>query len=237
MTSSRTIPWPRILAEGGAIVVSILLAFAIDAWWQERSDRTREQTAIRRLIVEYETNLQRLENDRADHQNVLTATGRLLDLIGPDPAEVQDPDAMARLLIDCLTNPVLEPRLGTTNSLIASGEIRLLQDEEIQSKLTEWPMLAQELIEWQEIERMHGEELILDLTYDYVAWPDMDVALGFEGNPSRFDSDFEGLLSSMRFEGLLDNRRWNTREAIERIDDLETETRALIERLESQLAD
>ena len=235
MSSNRTIPWPRILAEGGAIVVSILLAFAIDAWWQERSDRAREQNAIRRLIVEYEINLQGLDADKGDHQNVLDATGGLLDLIGPDPAEVEDPDAMARLLIDCLTNPVLEPRLGTTNSLIASGEIRLLQDEEIQSALTEWPMLAQELIDWQEIERMHGEELILDLTYDYIAWPDMDVALGYEGNPSRFDSDFDGLLSSMRFEGLLDNRRWNTREAIERIETLEAETIALIERLKSQL--
>ena len=237
MSSNRTIPWPRILAEGGAIVVSILLAFAIDAWWQERSDRAREQTAIRRLIVEYEANLQRLDEDKGDHQDVLTATNQLLDLIGPEPAEVEDPDAMAQLLIDCLTNPVLEPRLGTTNSLIASGEIRLLQDEEIQSALTAWPMLAQELIDWQEIERMHGEELILNLTYDYVAWPDMDVALGYEGNPSRFESDFVGLLSSMRFEGLLDNRRWNTRNAIERIEVLEAETKALIERLESQLAD
>ena len=235
MPAKPSIPWPRILAEGGAIVISILLAFAIDAWWQERSDRAREEAAIHRLIVEYQTNLARLTEDKLDHQNVLAATNQLLDMIGPDPAAVEDEDAMAQILIHCLTNPVLEPRLGTTNSLIASGEIRLLEDNEIQSKLTEWPMLAQELIDWQQIERMHGEELILDLTYDYVAWPDMDVALGYEGNPSRFDSDFEGLLSSKRFEGLLDNRRWNTRNAIERINVLEDETVKLIRRLQDQL--
>ncbi len=35
---TRSIPWPRILAEGFAIVVSILLAFGIQAWWEGRQD-------------------------------------------------------------------------------------------------------------------------------------------------------------------------------------------------------
>ncbi len=33
---SYTIEWKRLITEGGVIVVSILLAFAIDAWWHER---------------------------------------------------------------------------------------------------------------------------------------------------------------------------------------------------------
>lgn len=33
MKQSRSIPWPRIFAEGTIIVASILLAFWIDAWW------------------------------------------------------------------------------------------------------------------------------------------------------------------------------------------------------------
>jgi hypothetical protein len=45
MTLVRNIHWPRIIAEGTVIVVSILLAFWIDAWWQgqvekKESDRT-----------------------------------------------------------------------------------------------------------------------------------------------------------------------------------------------------
>ncbi len=39
MQDSQKIPWKRIATEGGAIVVSILIAFWIDAWWQERSER------------------------------------------------------------------------------------------------------------------------------------------------------------------------------------------------------
>ncbi len=30
---TRQIPWLRVFAEGVVIVVSVLLAFGIDAWW------------------------------------------------------------------------------------------------------------------------------------------------------------------------------------------------------------
>ena len=36
---SRPIPWLRVFAEGAVIVVSILLAFGIDAWWEGRQER------------------------------------------------------------------------------------------------------------------------------------------------------------------------------------------------------
>lgn len=39
MQDSRIIDWKRISAEAAAVVVSILIAFSIDAWWQERSER------------------------------------------------------------------------------------------------------------------------------------------------------------------------------------------------------
>jgi hypothetical protein len=101
--------------------------------------------------------------------------------------------------------------------------------------LTECPVAAQYLIRWQDVERMHGEELILPYTYDYVAWPDVESALGLSQEPSRFSSDYEGLFSSMRLEGLLNNRRYNTREIISFLDELEARTRVLIEILNDQL--
>jgi hypothetical protein len=38
MSRNQPIPWTRIDAEGTAIVVSILFAFAIDAWWEGRRE-------------------------------------------------------------------------------------------------------------------------------------------------------------------------------------------------------
>jgi hypothetical protein len=48
--STRSIPWPRIFAEALAIVVSILLAFGIQAWWEERQDRAVEQALLAGLV-------------------------------------------------------------------------------------------------------------------------------------------------------------------------------------------
>lgn len=42
--------------------------------------------------------------------------------------------------------------------------------------------------------------------------------------PSAFESDYDALLASRRFEGLLSNRQWNLRDIITEIEELETET-------------
>ena len=45
MTYPSQISYPRLFAEGAAIVISILLAFAIEAWWDDRKDRIKENAA------------------------------------------------------------------------------------------------------------------------------------------------------------------------------------------------
>ena len=52
MTLFRKIPWPRILAEGVVIVVSILLAFWIDEWADERQKRDEEKKLLRAIQAE-----------------------------------------------------------------------------------------------------------------------------------------------------------------------------------------
>ena len=54
MTANEKIPWKRLSAEAAAIVGSILIAFAIDAWWEEQKDRELEQELLASLIVEFE---------------------------------------------------------------------------------------------------------------------------------------------------------------------------------------
>ena len=44
----QPVPWARITAEGAAIVVSILLAFAIDAAWQHRGEVAEERETVRK---------------------------------------------------------------------------------------------------------------------------------------------------------------------------------------------
>ena len=58
MGKLQSISWPRIIAEGVAIVASILIAFSIDAWWTERQAREQERNVLTNLLGEFT----RLEN-------------------------------------------------------------------------------------------------------------------------------------------------------------------------------
>lgn len=56
MERLRELPWLRIFAEGVAIVVSILLAFSIEAWWADRGDREEAKTLLEALREEMVAN-------------------------------------------------------------------------------------------------------------------------------------------------------------------------------------
>ncbi len=54
MTSS--LPWKRIFAESTAIIASILIAFAIDAWWDGRRERAELRGLLEGLHAEFVEN-------------------------------------------------------------------------------------------------------------------------------------------------------------------------------------
>ena len=53
MANSNAISWKRISIEAGAIVISILFAFSIDAWWEARQDQVEEREILIGLEAEF----------------------------------------------------------------------------------------------------------------------------------------------------------------------------------------
>jgi hypothetical protein len=70
MTNRVKLSWARILAEGGAILVSILLAFGIQALWEQRLERAAEAELLSRLHAEFSANLSRID-ERTFYRKVL----------------------------------------------------------------------------------------------------------------------------------------------------------------------
>jgi len=50
---NRQVPWLRVFVEGVVIVLSILLAFGIEAGWSERQERADEADAIAQLVTDF----------------------------------------------------------------------------------------------------------------------------------------------------------------------------------------
>jgi hypothetical protein len=228
--------WFAVWVDFLIVVVGVFVGLQAQEWSNARADRNAERAAIGRLIVEYQQNLDILEAEKEKSREALAATEDLLSMIALENYPAEMDEDVARTILSCLQNAKFVPALGTTNSLIASGHLGLIGDPEIQKALNQWPALAQVLIEWQEIERNHGEELILGETFEYVSWPTLLSFVDDGWQASALANDLEGLFSSRRFEGLLTNRRYNTRMSIGRIEVLEAETNLLVDRLQARMS-
>jgi hypothetical protein len=180
------------VAEFVVIVVGILVALAGDAWWEGRVERREEREAIASLEDEFTASLRDLGNGRERHEEIAAAIRRLLEWTGPSPS-LPDDDAVAVTLNDAIgTYTTYNDRRGVLDGVIASGALRLIQNDSLRAMLAGWPAVVEDLTEDEVLamELRNGELL----PYVYRMIP-------IDG--SRFARDFETLFADPYFERLL----------------------------------
>ena len=129
---------PRLLAEALAIIVSILLAFAIDAWWDGRVEHSRSLAQLRTIETEFvkvELELQDLE---ARLLGLRRAVSELLSHIAPD-SQLQTMDSLYALIDLSFRAGKIELPTGSLQALLASGELSSVPNDELKALLAAWP--------------------------------------------------------------------------------------------------
>jgi len=165
--NSSAIPWPRIIAEGAAIVASILLAFAIDAWWDERALRIEEREILESLQAEYEANRQEVASVVRIHELSAESTASLMSLSEGEILAL--PGEAVESYLRYFANPrTFDPIRGSTDALINSGKMGILQDRQLREALTTFINIVEDATEdrdymtqwsmavWQEVARNGG---------------------------------------------------------------------------------
>ena len=125
----------RLALEGLLIVGSILIAFLLDAWWDDREAQGRldqelrsvaREVAENRDLVEYE--VESLERIRGGSEAILA----LLEDIRPSQA-----GSIPDTLIFCVTywSPTLDLSFGALDALIASGRLAQIRDPDLRLTL------------------------------------------------------------------------------------------------------
>jgi len=146
MTETQSIAWRRLSIEATVIVASILLAFAIDAWWEERGERNAEVVLLERLRADYieiESALVLVEEEHREASEACIffmnmAVGELL----PATAEV---DRMIALVF--LASRTFNPGSGAVASFHSNEGARLVRNQSLADKLLAWSGLVEELQE------------------------------------------------------------------------------------------
>ena len=144
MTNTQKLPWKPLFAEATAIVLSILLAFAIDAWWEDRSDRQAEQLLLQRLKADFTEIRTAIQTVAAEHRETSAACIALMSF--PEGASVPatpEYDRMVALVF--LTSRTFNPGTGAVAAFLNSEGAKLVDNQPLANLLLSWSGLVEEL--------------------------------------------------------------------------------------------
>ena len=132
MTKAERIPWKRLSVEAIAIVTSILLAFAIDAWWEDLARSSDEVESLELIRRDLETSIEQLEKHAsyvaASSQSALNAYAALSN---PGPYDRENiHDEMLR--VDRVT---LKVPTAAYTELLSTGNLRVIQDRQLRDAI------------------------------------------------------------------------------------------------------
>ena len=144
MATDRNIHWRQIAVEGVAIIASILLAFWIDAWWDERQNRSEEQQILQGLHEEFTNFHEILVDDLGDHLQSIHSLERFLIVIDSDPLDVPGP-AVDAVLLEMLNPGTTDLGNGALSALLSSGRIELLTNRNLRASLAAWEGVMDEV--------------------------------------------------------------------------------------------
>ena len=136
--SSRVGPVTWLLLQALSVVASILLAFAIDAWWDARTEGAEKNellTAFRKELVQQREALkEELVYQRASRDN----TKLLLAACAAGRYEDTDKKLDHRLA-DLMWFSSATVSSGVLDGLLQGGRVTAVEDETLRRTLTVWP--------------------------------------------------------------------------------------------------
>ena len=162
MPEANNIPWKRLAVEAAAIIVSILMAFAIDAWWDERQTRIEEQQILHGLKEEFVVIQKKLTKDKAEHLTRLRFLEDLLLEFENGPSENAGP------ILDVALSSLVSPSTtdignGTLDALLNSGSVEILLSRKLRARLAAWPGVIGEVWDDQE----NGAKMVFEIHIPY----------------------------------------------------------------------
>jgi hypothetical protein len=124
----------KVVGEGLLIVISILLAFAIDAWWDGLTERREEQRILAALESDFTATRETVRATTALYEQARDSTLRLLRLL-PEDLSAVPPREVYTLIRWSLAAWSFEPRLPTYEEIVSSGSLGLLRSDTLRRQM------------------------------------------------------------------------------------------------------
>ena len=205
-----------LLLQGVAIVASILLAFSIDAWWQERQEREDVERILEAMLEDFRLTKGRVNYYRKALVAKQNSISQLIEASVVQSTELSEV-SIDRLLGDAswyLARSIVNA--SSLNPLIDSGNLGLIDSERLRRAVALWPprleYIRQNLEQdyqynfnvWMPYLREHGHiaQIQKNVTH-FVGYPEEEwPAFPF---PPKDTVDHSALLADKRFQNVLVN--------------------------------
>jgi hypothetical protein len=200
---TRSVNSIRLASEGAVIVLSILLAFAIDAWWNEWQERNAKIEQLARVSTELVSNAENIHEKLETLAVAIDATSQFISWMGPEPSSVE-----TQVLLDewdklyGIGNFTLSK--GASQDYLAVGRITGASNAKVHHAVAQWYSHADKLEKQYDLLRVAHSSIMENL---FETMP----ALHLVGNhplmadhpKSKFLFDQATLLSDPRMESRL----------------------------------
>ena len=235
------VPWSRNLTEGVLIVVSILLAFGIEAWWAGYIERKDEVEALGYLREDFVETNQRMTSTSESHRRVFESSVRLLHMTGPTSLVRVNESTVDVLLMDLLEAPMIFPVTATLDALMGSGRLDIISSSELRRELAAWSAAMDSLLEIEREAKVQMDQRFLPLIWDHVPVVTLDLVAFPEiysdvVTPSRFSRRYDELFAERRFENAVEERMNSSRRAAERMGVAQEKVAKILALLDRELA-
>ena len=137
MSDPSNIPWNRILVEGVAIIASILIAFAIDAWWEDRQETESEIRNLVRVSAELEANSERIQSKLQTIEDSIEATSTFISWMGPQPT-IFEKEVLVEQWDTLYGIGFFSLQRSATRDYLASGQTDTAENVEVRRAISEW---------------------------------------------------------------------------------------------------
>jgi len=232
--TDQKLPWLRVMIEGGVIVASILLAFGIDTWWDERQLEREVVQELQSVGRELRQNQELLAFQLDIMRRMVQGGDEVLALLDANlaPEYVPMPDTLGFLVTTTVT---FDASLGALDALIASGRLAAVADPELRLRLSGLRALVEDATELQSLSRSLYFEQMLPLMADETALDHaaiLRVQDAFWGGERRLGRQLESAGTVMfpntpRLRFLIRERRGLDRVTISEMIQLQSELDAL----------
>lgn len=221
----------KYLYEGLVIVVSVLLAFYIDAWWSSKNETKQKQALLIALREDFVLSKNQLIQIKNNHLRIEKSLETLLIWCDSSYLPQEIKSKFDRILGVVFWRQVYDPPMGAVESIVNSGRFDILSNSKLVAELTAWSSLVDDLNEVELSRNEHFYDKLYPYLSSHINLKDFDKGIPRIVPWEHAETDTFSLLKDREFQNILYMHfvlQWNINRLIPRIEEAITSVTQLV---------